>query len=100
MTRAGSRRPMIGPSQPGAANGATERTRSMAEKQLVISIFDDEATAHAAAVAVKETGAAVDDAIGVLVLDQKGELKTHKLGTTSGGKGAAAGAVLSLLGPI
>ncbi len=72
----------------------------MAQKQLVISIFDAEADAHAAAAALKDTGAAVDDAIGVLVLDQSGELKTHKTGTTSGGKGMAAGAVLSLLGPV
>ena len=72
----------------------------MADKRLVISIFDAEADAHAAAAAIKDTGAAVDDAIAVLVLDKHGELKTHKVGTTSGGKGAAAGAVLGLLGPI
>src|SRR3954447_14234429 len=76
------------------------RTHTMAEKRLVISIFDAEAEAHAAAAAVKETGAAVDDAIGVLVLDKHGELKTDKIGTTSAGKGATAGAVLSLLGPV
>ena len=34
------------------------------------------------------------------MLDERGELKTHKVGATSGGKGAAAGAVLGLLGPI
>jgi len=72
----------------------------VAEKRLIISIFDAEADAHAAAAAVKDTGAAVGDAIGVLVLDKHGELKTHKLGVTSAGKGAAAGAVLGLLGPI
>jgi hypothetical protein len=44
--------------------------------------------------------AVVDDAIGVLVLDERGKLKTHNVGATSGGKGAAAGAVLGLLGPI
>ena len=72
----------------------------MAEKQLVISIFDAEADAHAAAAAIKDSGAAVYDAIGVIVLDEHGELQTHKIGTTSGVKGAAAGAVLGLLGPI
>jgi uncharacterized membrane protein len=72
----------------------------MSEKRLIISIFDAEADAHAAATAIKETGASVDDAISVMVLDSDGELKVHKTGTTSGGKGAAAGAVLSLLGPI
>jgi hypothetical protein len=72
----------------------------MAEKKLVISIFDGEAEARAAAEALKDTRAAVDDAVAVLVLDDHGELKTHKTGTTSGGKGMAAGAVLGLLGPI
>ena len=72
----------------------------MAEKRLIISIFDAEADAHAAAAAIKETGASVDDAISVMVLDDHGKLKIDKTGTTSGGKGAAAGAVLSLLGPV
>ena len=72
----------------------------MAEKRLVISIFDAEADADEAAAALRDAGAVVDDAIGVLVLDERGELKTHKVGATSGGKGAAAGAVLALLGPI
>jgi uncharacterized membrane protein len=72
----------------------------VADKRLVISIFDAEAEADEAAAALGRTGAVVDDAIGVLVLDERGELKTHKVGATSGGKGAAAGAVLGLLGPI
>ena len=85
----------------GAAAGLRkERTGTVAEKRLVISIFDAEANANEAAAALRRTGAVVDDAIGVLVLDEKGKLKTHKVGTTSGGKGAAAGAVLGLLGPI
>src|SRR3954447_11715213 len=71
-----------------------------AEKRLVISIFDAEAEGGAGAAALKDTRAAVDDAVAVLVLDENGELKTHKTGTTSGGKGMAAGAVLGLLGPI
>ena len=72
----------------------------MADKRLVISIFDAEADADAAAAALQEAGAVIDDAIGVLVLDERGKLKTHKIGATSGGKGLAAGAVLGLLGPI
>ena len=72
----------------------------MAEKRLVISIFDSEADADTAAAALKDAGVLLDDAVGVLVLDNRGELKTHKIGATSGGKGAAAGAVLGLLGPI
>jgi hypothetical protein len=72
----------------------------VADKRLVISVFDAEADAHAAAAALKETRASVDDAVAVLVVDKNGELKTHKTGTTSGGKGMAAGAVLGLLGPV
>ena len=72
----------------------------MADKRLVISIFDAEADADAAAAALRATGVIDNDAVGILVLDESGELKTHKVGSTSGGKGAAAGAVLGLLGPI
>lgn len=72
----------------------------MADKQLVISTFDTEAGADEAAAALRTSGAVVDDAIGILVLDESGKLKTHKVGATSGGKGAAAGAVLGLLGPV
>jgi uncharacterized membrane protein len=72
----------------------------VADKRLVISIFGAEADADEAAAALRQAGAVVDDAIGVLVLDDRGELKSHKVGATSGGKGAAAGAVLGLLGPI
>ena len=72
----------------------------MADKRLVIAIFDAEADADEAAAALQQAGAVVDDAIGVLALDEDGELKTNKVGATSGGKGAAAGAVIGLLGPI
>jgi uncharacterized membrane protein len=72
----------------------------VADKQLVISTFDTEAGADEAAAAIKDSGAAVDDAIGILVLDERGKLKTHKVGATSGGKGATAGLVLGLLGPV
>jgi uncharacterized membrane protein len=72
----------------------------MAQKRLVISIFDTEADADRAAAAVRDARTVLDDAIGVLVLDERGELKTNKIGATSGGKGAAAGLVLGLLGPV
>jgi uncharacterized membrane protein len=72
----------------------------MAEKRLVIAIFDAEADADNAAAAVRDARAVVDDAIGVLVLDEHGKLKTHKVGATSGGKGAAIGAAFALLGPV
>src|SRR4051794_29304534 len=72
----------------------------MAEKQLVLSIFDTEANAYGAAKVLKDTHAVVDDAMGVLTLDKRGDIATHKIGATSGGKGLAAGSVLALLGPV
>ncbi len=70
----------------------------MADKRLVISIFDTEAAAEEAAAGVRHSGAVLDDAIDVLVLDAKGHLKSHKVGATSGGKGAVAGAVVGMIG--
>jgi uncharacterized membrane protein len=72
----------------------------VADKRLVIAIFDTEAVADGAADTLKKSGVVVDDAIAVLVLDERGGLKTHKVGATSGGKGAGAGLVLGLLGPV
>ncbi|MBI5103411.1 MAG: DUF1269 domain-containing protein [Solirubrobacterales bacterium] len=72
----------------------------MADKRLVISTFDAEATAAEAAEALQRTGAVVDDAMAILVLDEHGELKTHKIGATTGVKGAGAGLLLGILGPI
>jgi uncharacterized membrane protein len=76
----------------------------MAEKQLVLAIFKDEAAAEAAVQSLKEWDKADEDiklnAIGVLVLDDKGKVKTHKLGRRSVGKGAGIGLVLALLTPV
>ena len=69
-------------------------------KRVVISLFDDEAAADAAAVALKDSGVAKNHAIGILVLDESGDLKAHKLGAHSVYKGAGIGFVLALLGPI
>jgi hypothetical protein len=69
-------------------------------KRVVISLFDNEETADSAAVALKESGVAKHHAIGVLVLDESGDLKTHKLGAHSVYKGAGIGFILALLGPI
>src|SRR3954468_24644070 len=77
-----------------------ERTGTVADKRLVIAIFETEAAADEAAERLKVTRVVADDAIAVLVLDERGELKTNKIGATSGGKGAAAGLVLGLLGPV
>jgi hypothetical protein len=69
-------------------------------KRVVISLFDDEVTADSAAVALKDSGIAEHHAIGVLVLDESGDLKVHKLGAHSVFKGAGIGFVLALLGPV
>jgi uncharacterized membrane protein len=71
----------------------------MADKQLVLAFFGDEGAADDAADALKDSGIAHGDAIGILVLDSHGKLKTDKVGARSTGKGAAIGGVLFLVGP-
>jgi uncharacterized membrane protein len=75
----------------------------MSEKQVVLAIFPDEAAADAAGQALKQWDKADDDiklnAIGVLVLNDKGKIKTHKLGRRSTGKGAGIGLVLAIIAP-
>ena len=75
----------------------------MSDKQLVLATFSDEAAADAAVTSLKSWDKADDDikanAIGVLVLDDKGKLKTHKLGRRSTGKGAGIGLVLAIIAP-
>jgi hypothetical protein len=71
----------------------------MADRQLVLAVFPDELAADNAAVALKDSGIADGDAIGILALDSHGKLKQDKVGARSTGKGAAVGGVLFLLGP-
>ncbi len=71
----------------------------MADQQLVLAVFPDELAADNAAVALKDSGIAEGDSIGILVLDSDGKLKQDKVGARSTGKGAAVGGVLFLLGP-
>jgi len=75
----------------------------MSEKQVVLAIFPDEAAADAAGQALKLWDKADEDiklkAIGVLVLDDKGKIKTHKLGRRSTGAGAGIGLVLAIIAP-
>ena len=67
----------------------------MAEKQLVLSFFADEPAADAAALALKDSGVASGDAMGLLVLDDAGNLKVDKVGARSWAAGAGIGACLS-----
>ena len=71
----------------------------MADRQLVLAFFPDEPAADNAAAALKDSGTAHGDAIGILALDSHGKLKQDKVGARSTGKGAAIGGVLFLLGP-
>jgi uncharacterized membrane protein len=81
---------------------AREEDSPMA-KQVVLAIFPDETSADTAAQSLKDWDKLDDDvklhAIGVLVLDDKGKIKTHKLGRRSWGKGAGIGVVLAALTP-
>ena len=72
----------------------------MSNKTVVLAIFKEEASADTAAEVLKESGIAKGDAIGVLVLDEKGELKADKVGKRSWGKGAGIGAVVALVTPV
>ena len=75
----------------------------MGSKQVVVAIFPDEAQADTAAQSLKDWDKLDDDvklnAIGVLVLDEKGKIKTQKIGRRSWGKGAGIGVVLAALTP-
>jgi hypothetical protein len=72
----------------------------MSNDTVVLAIFNNEASADVAADELKESGVAQGDAIGVLVLDEKGELKADKVGKRSTGKGATIGAVAALVTPV
>jgi uncharacterized membrane protein len=76
----------------------------MADRQLVLAFFPDEPAADHAAAALKGSGIAHHDAIGILALDSHGKLKQDKIGARSTGKGAAIGGVIgvfttAVLGP-
>jgi len=71
----------------------------MSDRHLVLAVFPDEPAADNAAAALKDSGIADGDAIGILALDGKGKLKQDKVGARSTGKGAAIGGLLFLAGP-
>jgi uncharacterized membrane protein len=75
----------------------------VSDKQVVISVFPDEAAADAAVGSLKSWDKVSNDvklgAIGVLVLDEQGQVKTQKLGKRSIGKGAGIGVVLAVVAP-
>lgn len=72
----------------------------MSNKTVVLAIFSNEAAADTAAESLKDSGVAKKDAIGVLVLDEKGKIKIDKVGKRSMGKGAGIGVALALVTPV
>jgi hypothetical protein len=72
----------------------------MANHIVVLGIFNDEASADVAATTLKDSGLASGDAIGVLALNDNGEVKAEKVGKRSMGKGAGIGLALALLTPV
>jgi hypothetical protein len=72
----------------------------MSNNMVVLAIFADEASADMAAASLKDSGMAKKDAIGVLALNDKGQLKTDKVGKRSLGKGAGIGAAVALVTPV
>jgi uncharacterized membrane protein len=73
------------------------------DKQVIVGIFGDEEAADAAVVALKEWDeGSVDvelDSVGVLVVGDDGQIKEHKLGRRSTGKGVGIGLVLAVIAP-
>jgi uncharacterized membrane protein len=81
----------------------------MAHKTVILAIFESEASADAAADSLKHSQVAHGDAIGILVLDEKGKIKSEKVGKRTVdmadiglgvGMGAGIGLVLTLVTPI
>jgi len=72
--------------------------------QLVLAFFESEESADRAVGDLKAWDRASDDiklgAVGVLVKDQNGKIKTHKLGSRAGGKGARTGIILGVIAAI
>jgi hypothetical protein len=73
----------------------------MAKQQLVLAFFENEAAADQAVDAVKQWDKASKEvklgAIGILVKDDKGKIKTHKLGARKTGTGAIIFALAAVL---
>jgi len=80
------------------------KEKFMADKQLVLAIFKDEAAAESAVGMLRD---GIDDyteidlgPIGILTLDEKGKIKERRMGQRSGGKGAAIGLAVAAVTPV
>ncbi|MCU0504346.1 MAG: DUF1269 domain-containing protein [Chloroflexi bacterium] len=71
-------------------------------KEVVLAFFPDEAAADAAVAELKDweklQREATLRAVGVLVLDEHGDVKQHRLGRHDTGKGAGVGFILGIIG--
>ena len=71
---------------------------------LVLALYESEDAADAAADALRgwarSNRRAQLDAVGVLVKDDEGNVKTHKLGPRKGKKGVGVGTVLGVVGAV
>ena len=84
------------------ADAFVDGTKKDSGKSVVLALFDNEAAADAAVKGLKDWDELDDDvklnAIGMIVLDEDGKLKMHKVGRRRGiAKGVAGGAVAVLL---
>jgi hypothetical protein len=70
----------------------------VSHKHVVLSIFRNEEAADAAVASLNGTEVHLN-AIGVLTLDEHGDVKTRKLGSRSVGKGGSIGTVLAVIAP-
>jgi uncharacterized membrane protein len=78
-----------------------QRRNIMAKKQLVLAFFENEAAADAAADKLKNWDKGSKEvklgSIGVLVKNDKGKVKTHKLGARRTGTGVTLGVLAAIL---
>jgi hypothetical protein len=74
----------------------------MADHRMVLGIFPDEASADVAVKALmawEKSENVVSRPVGVLVSDDTGQVKEHRLGARSGKAGAGIGLVLAAIAP-
>jgi uncharacterized protein DUF1269 len=76
----------------------------LSDKKVVLALFENESAADSAVTSLKSWDKSNDlvklNAIGVLALDSKGNVKTQKMGGRSVGKGAGIGLILGMLTPV
>lgn len=76
----------------------------MSDKNVVLAIFKDEPAADSAVAQLKSWDKSDDrvklGAMGVLALDDNGNIKAHKMGSRSTLKGGGIGLVLALITPV